>query len=49
MTRVNFSLPAISPDFYFAAMPTMILCLGSLVALMQSVFPKVLKKSFDPE
>lgn len=42
---MNFALPSVGFDFYFAAMPIFILLLGSLVALMQSVFKVINSKS----
>jgi len=42
---MNFEFPAIGLDFYLAALPVLILTVGSLVALMQSAFPAIGKPS----
>lgn len=38
---MNFSFPSITPEFYLAALPVIILCVGSIVAMLQSVYRKV--------
>ena len=38
---MNFSFPTITHEFYVAAMPVLILCVGSIIAMLQSVFKRV--------
>ena len=38
---MNFSFPTVTLDFYISASPVLILCLGAICAMLQSVFKKV--------
>ncbi len=38
---MNFSFPTVTLDFYISALPVLILCLGAISAMLQSVFKKV--------
>lgn len=38
---LSFSFPTVTREFYLAAMPVLILCVGSIVAMLQGVFKKV--------
>ncbi len=38
---LSFSFPTVTSEFYLAAMPVLVLCLGSLIAMLQSVFKRV--------
>ncbi len=38
---MNFSFPTLTREFYLAALPVLILCFGSIVAMLQAVFKSV--------
>jgi NADH-quinone oxidoreductase subunit N len=38
---VNFPIPTFDLGFYYAAMPVLVLCVGAITGMMQSVFPKI--------